>query len=156
MDEPISALPSASLPLAGTEPVPLVQGGITKQAPASAFSGNQIILFTGQNQSASIATFTLAAPTVDSMWLWNAWAEVAVADLLAPTVTLTLSWTDPTGGPTVSVIGPLDLSGSVGSIVNEGLNYLIALSGTLVTMTITLSAPTTGAYNYGVSVARLG
>lgn len=35
----ISALPSATTPLAGTELVPVVQGGVTKKAPASAFGG---------------------------------------------------------------------------------------------------------------------
>src|SRR5215831_16834094 len=35
----ISHLPPATVPLAGTETVPLVQGGVTKQAPASAFGG---------------------------------------------------------------------------------------------------------------------
>lgn len=35
----ISGLPAATLPLGGTEAVPLVQSGITKQAPASAFGG---------------------------------------------------------------------------------------------------------------------
>jgi len=39
---PISELPDASLPLAGTEPVPLVQGGVTCQAPASAFAGAHV------------------------------------------------------------------------------------------------------------------
>lgn len=33
---PISLLPAATLPLAGTEPFPLVQGGVTCRAPASA------------------------------------------------------------------------------------------------------------------------
>jgi hypothetical protein len=33
----ISELPSATLPLAGTEPVPIVQTGVTVRAPASAF-----------------------------------------------------------------------------------------------------------------------
>ena len=36
MDLPISALPAATLPLAGAESIALVQGGTTKQAPASA------------------------------------------------------------------------------------------------------------------------
>lgn len=35
----ISALPAASLPLSGTEAIPLVQAGVTSQAPASAFGG---------------------------------------------------------------------------------------------------------------------
>jgi hypothetical protein len=36
-DQKISQLPAATTPLAGTELVPLVQGGETRQAPASAF-----------------------------------------------------------------------------------------------------------------------
>lgn len=36
-DVKISALPAATLPLAGTEAVPLVQGGITVQAPSAEF-----------------------------------------------------------------------------------------------------------------------
>lgn len=38
--EPISSLPEADLPLAGTEVVPLVQGGITKKVTASALSSS--------------------------------------------------------------------------------------------------------------------
>jgi len=35
-------LPAATLPLSGTELIPLVQGGTTKEAPASAFGGGGI------------------------------------------------------------------------------------------------------------------
>lgn len=36
----IDALPAATLPLGGTEPVPIVQAGVTRQAPASALAGS--------------------------------------------------------------------------------------------------------------------
>lgn len=42
-DAKISALPSATLPLAGTELVPVVQGGITESVPAAAFGANSNI-----------------------------------------------------------------------------------------------------------------
>lgn len=40
-DVRISALPEATLPLTGTEGIPVVQGGATRRAPSSAFQGPQ-------------------------------------------------------------------------------------------------------------------
>jgi hypothetical protein len=56
----ISGLPSATLPLAGTEVVPLVQSGVTKKAPASAFGGS-----TSANPTATIGASAVngTAPT---------------------------------------------------------------------------------------------
>lgn len=49
---PISNLGAATTPLVGDELVPLVQGGVTKQAPASAFGGsNGAIVWGGLAQA---------------------------------------------------------------------------------------------------------
>lgn len=72
---PISRLPQATLPLVGTEPVPLVQGGVTKQAPVSALinssnaatqNGNNN--FTGTNAASGPWTFNgpLFLPSISS------------------------------------------------------------------------------------------
>lgn len=52
---PISKLPQASLPLVGTEQVPLVQGGVTKQAPVSSvgITSSTPFIATGGSTSAS-------------------------------------------------------------------------------------------------------
>lgn len=54
---PITDLPEATLPLAGTEPILCVQDGVTSQVPASAFGGTAgaAVLWTG------IATAALPA-----------------------------------------------------------------------------------------------
>lgn len=49
---PISGLPAATLPLGGTEVVPLVQSGVTKNAPASAF---------GTTNASNLSSGTVAA-----------------------------------------------------------------------------------------------
>lgn len=41
---PVSSFPDATLPLTGAESVPLVQGGVTKKAPSSAFVSSEIRL----------------------------------------------------------------------------------------------------------------
>lgn len=57
---PISQLGAATLPLTGTELVPVVQGGVTKSAPASAFGGGSGVavqaLAIGANDNVVIAT----------------------------------------------------------------------------------------------------
>ena len=59
---PISQLPSAALPLSGTEPVPLVQGGVTVKAPASAFGGG-VSPTTPITPNGSIGSYTLGVLT---------------------------------------------------------------------------------------------
>lgn len=77
----IDALPAAVLPLAGTEPLALVQSGVTRQAPASAISSStgtlaysiQSVSFTavsgvryGLVTSTGAITVTLPAASVGS------------------------------------------------------------------------------------------
>jgi hypothetical protein len=59
-DLPISQLPAATLPLDGTEPVPVVQAGVTCQAPASSFTN-----FSAANPYTwtALQTFEGSAPT---------------------------------------------------------------------------------------------
>lgn len=58
-DTKISALPSATTPLTGTEQVPLVQAGVTKKALASSLqSGPAFSAYGSSTQSISNATFT--------------------------------------------------------------------------------------------------
>lgn len=42
----ITSLPAATLPLTGTEAIPLMQGGVAKQAPPSAFGGSGAVSLT--------------------------------------------------------------------------------------------------------------
>lgn len=61
---PISGLPSATLPLAGTESAPLVQGGITKKAPSIAFGPNLAAPGPIGGTTPSTGTFTTIAGSV--------------------------------------------------------------------------------------------
>lgn len=51
--QPITSLPAATTPLTGTEQIPLVQAGVTRRAPASAFGG-----ITGTGVSGQCAQWT--------------------------------------------------------------------------------------------------
>jgi len=60
-DKKISALSSATTPLAGTEVVPIVQSGTTVKTPVSAFTGYSPAFSAyraGPNQALTTATFT--------------------------------------------------------------------------------------------------
>ena len=60
----ISTLPSATTPLAGTEIMPLVQGGTTKQASITSING--VFLITAQETAASVTPTNLAYPFLDA------------------------------------------------------------------------------------------
>jgi hypothetical protein len=86
--QPISTLPAATLPLGGIEPVPLVQGGITCQAPASAFGGSSgAIVWTG------VAAAALGAGPIN-----NLTTDISTASKLALTLTGDTDLTGKTGG----------------------------------------------------------
>jgi hypothetical protein len=55
-DTKISALPAATLPLAGTEDAPIVQDGETRRAPSSAFSAGRLLAANNLSDLASAAT----------------------------------------------------------------------------------------------------
>lgn len=72
----ITELPAATLPLAGTEPLEIVQGGVNVQAPASAFGASSGSFVDSEVPSGSVnssnVTFTLAnTPIAGSVKLYQ-------------------------------------------------------------------------------------
>lgn len=118
-DAKISALPPATLPLAGTELVPLDQSGVTVSAPVSAFqtggvgspqlvTANFNALAGGNYQvKTSIAAITATLPVVPAQW-----ATVVIADTdgnaVANPITIGLNGQDYLGSavnPVINVAG---------------------------------------------------
>jgi len=123
----ISQLPSATTPLAGTELVPIVQGGVTKNVAAQnvvtpgglttqvqynnagAFAGSSNLTFNGTTLTAAafagplngaVGSTTAAAGTFTTVNL--AGATSGTVALIAPAVAGTQSYTLPTAAPAVS------------------------------------------------------
>jgi hypothetical protein len=97
----ITALPSATTPLAGTEVVPIVQGGVTKKVAVSNIGGGS-----GTVTSVSVATANGLAGTVTNA-------------STTPSITLT-----------TTVTGVLKGNGSAISAATAGTDYLVPPSGT--------------------------
>ena len=62
-DTKISALPSATTPVAGTEVVPIVQGGVTKKLPLSAIKGTVLQVVTSTTSTKVDSTSSTFADT---------------------------------------------------------------------------------------------
>jgi hypothetical protein len=85
---PISQLGAATLPLVGTEMIPLVQDGVTRQAPASALGpGAGAIVWTG------VVTAILGASPVNDLG-----TDISAASKLALTMTGDTTLTGLAGG----------------------------------------------------------
>jgi len=97
----ITALPAATTPLAGTEVVPIVQGGVTKKVAVSNIGGGS-----GTVTSVSVATANGLAGTVTNA-------------STTPAITLT-----------TTVTGVLKGNGSAISAATAGTDYLVPPSGT--------------------------
>jgi len=97
----ITALPSATTPLAGTEVVPIVQGGVTKKVAVSNIGGGS-----GTVTSVSVATA-------------NGLAGSVATSTTTPAITLT-----------TTVTGVLKGNGSAISAATAGTDYLVPPSGT--------------------------
>jgi len=97
----ITALPSATTPLAGTEVVPIVQSGVTKKVAVSAIGGGS-----GTVTSVSVATA-------------NGLAGSVASSTTTPAITLS-----------TTVTGVLKGNGSAISAATAGTDYLVPPSGT--------------------------
>ncbi len=148
-DVKISELTSATLPLAGTEDVPLVQSGVTVRAPASAF-GTSITLPVGVTSggtglatvaqgdmlyaSASNTITTLTKSASATRYIANtgtsnspAWAQVDLTN----GVTGDLSYSNLAQGSALSVLGVTgNATADVASIAAGTDNQVLRRSGT--------------------------
>lgn len=161
MDEPISALPSASLPLAGTEPVPLVQGGITKQAPASAFMGIVGGLSIPAVAADLPATLIYTAGATDEYVDLRAAILCNNPNALAGIVTWTFAWTDPVYGPQTNSSMGTGLTGpffdDLGINFDNTQNGIAVAAGTTVTVSATIAGIYSGAtYAIAARVILIG
>ena len=93
-DTKISALPSGTTPLGGTEPVPIVQAGVTVQVPASAFAIGPL---TGDVTTASAGSNATTLVKASGGFDWN-------AQLSDNTTTGAVTNYAPTGGVPVTVL----------------------------------------------------
>ena len=136
----ISGLPSASTPLAGTEVAPIVQGGVTKKAPASAFGNLPTVPFTGLSFSFMGAT---------------SGAALVIPQAIAGTPTLTLP--NASGTFAVSVSAPLALSATTGNLTITGAaGQVLAGATPAFTATPTLGASgTLGSLTFGNATSGL-
>lgn len=131
-DTKISALPSATTPLAGTELLPIVQGGATTKVAASAFqaplvSGTNIKTINGNSLlgSGDLAVSASAAGSITQVQFNDAGAFGGDVGLAFDKATGKLT----VGGKTVTASAPvLDLSQSwnAGAVTFTGIKFNVA------------------------------
>lgn len=130
---PISGLPAATLPLGGTEVVPLVQSGVTKNAPASAF---------GTTNASNLSSGTVAAArggagTINGALKGNGSgvvSQAACADLTNASPSCATDATNAnnlTSGTVAPARLPLATNGAFGAVRPDGST--ITISGGVIT-----------------------
>ena len=147
----VEAAPIASA-LAGSEPIPCIQGGVTKQTTPAAIAAlvpSQAVAY-GPIGVNTVETLVIGAPGIygtayniqASFWQnvpWLAGGSDAQA---------TLAWTDPVSGPQTAILGAV--TNSVALTGFNGPQYIVARAGTSVTLTISSSA-----WNAGTGIVFL-
>ena len=116
---PISDLPEASLPLGGSEALPVVQAGVTVQVPAAALAAvvGQAVLF---EQGADLAARTLVDVVEAGVYEIVGVLSCTSAAAGAGQVTLGVTWTDLNGFQTFGlVLLDMDVLGSDEGTLNE-------------------------------------
>ena len=149
-DLSINGLPIATLPLAGNEPVPVVQGGVTRRVAVGSF-GQVVAQLDAGTQNADVALSTIYQPT-DRGHLVLVCVQMATvkSDALAGDLQLDLRNTDQGGVDVTSGTTDLNLraNGRFGEtfllyvVKNSALRLEIANQG--------IYASSTYAYSYAV------
>ena len=147
---PISALPVATLPLGGVEPLPVVQAGVTSQVPAGQF-GQVVAKLDAGTQNANVVTTTIYRPTDRGhLCLLVFQMSTVKTDAAAGDLQLEVTNTDQ-GGPSTFSPG-VDLDLTLSSRVPESFVVYVA-KNTPLQIAITNSgifATATYAYSYAV------
>ena len=108
---PISSLPAASLPLGGSEAIPLVQGGVTSQVASGVF-GQVVARANPGVLNADYLPGVVYRPTDMDHLILLVWQSVVVrVDGAAGFMNLTVLWTDQSG-PRTFISGALNLNGA--------------------------------------------
>lgn len=166
-DTKISALPSATLPLAGTEPTVVVQGGVTSQAPASALGSSRFVLLgtlTGANfNSTADQAISLTAPSalyvITQILVTNTSTSLTTAK---GTFYAGASKTNAIFGATTSSFTALTASGSVSMVNSAATTFGGAFAnarftaGTTIYLSLTTAqgaTATADVYVFGINLA---